>query len=113
MRSPHIIAAGQGANFRCGHKLNLCVRVIVIWVGRHQVRQQLEGLAQALGVSMLRAARLASRVPTVWERPPVEAADKVRAMASELDLGVEATLDLYGSQPGIWAVKHPSIIKDR
>ncbi|GLC42677.1 hypothetical protein PLESTB_001126300 [Pleodorina starrii] len=78
-----------------------------------EVRAQLEALAEALGVSLLRVARLASRVPAVWERPAGEAAAKAAAMASELGVGMEAALDLYGSQPGIWAVNHPSIIKDR
>ncbi|EFJ48772.1 hypothetical protein VOLCADRAFT_90603 [Volvox carteri f. nagariensis] len=78
-----------------------------------EVRQQLEGLAAALDVSLPRVARLASRVPAVWERPPEEAAGRVRDMASELGVGLDAALDLYCSQPGMWAVNHPSIIKDR
>ncbi|GIL77427.1 hypothetical protein Vretimale_2998 [Volvox reticuliferus] len=78
-----------------------------------EVRKQLEALSEALGVSLLRVARLAGRVSTVWERTPGESAGKVRDMASELGVSMEAALDLYGSQPGIWAVNHPSIIKDR
>ncbi len=77
------------------------------------MRAELSALAEQLGVPLLSAARLASKVPAVWERAPEEAAGKVRAMASELGVRVEAALDLYCSQPGIWAVKHPSIIKDR
>ncbi|KXZ47674.1 hypothetical protein GPECTOR_33g556 [Gonium pectorale] len=42
------------------------------------VRGALESLGAALGVSLVRAARLVARVPAVWERPPEEAAAKVR-----------------------------------
>jgi hypothetical protein len=34
-------------------------------------------------------------------------------MSSELGVGAEATVALYCSQPGIWGVSQPSIIKDR
>lgn len=79
-----------------------------------QVRTALEALAAALGVNLLRAARLAARVPGVLERPAEEAGSKVgighrvpgamdqaqRAGASRL---TEALYRVAGRDPAAYA----------
>lgn len=78
-----------------------------------QVRAFLEGLASTLQVPFASAVRLLSRHPSIWERPVDTAAGKVQQLAAALGTGPDEALGLYCSQPILWAINHPSIIKDR
>ena len=84
---------------------------------RHYAVTGWEQLAPAFPFSRSWARDLTGRILHVSTRVTLSllcaAGPQVQDMSAELGVGCQATVDLYCSQPGIWAVSQPSIIKDR
>ena len=52
-------------------------------------------------------------MPIIWERPPEAAAEKLRALGSELGVSSAAAAQLLAAQPVLWSLNVPGLVADR
>ena len=83
-----------------------------------EARGKLQGISSGLGIDLSAAARFVGKVPEAWERPSESLVGKISLFATEL-LGSSGAEDLslivglISSQPFLWSVNTPIVIKDR